>query len=187
MKFIEVWGETQKQNQFLKILLFLSCGALTSAGVGVYKLSMKTPLILERGCFTKPITPKSIDFTNQEMEGFLKQAISYRFDTEVQPISEFFSDEELAARNKEQSEFSKKGISQIIYVHNQSPKISGNQVTFEAERIFILGSVRSTLPLSLEATISVQPRTDANPYGIRIENLKEIKLDTKNLKSEVAR
>jgi hypothetical protein len=174
MKFTEVWGETLKQNKFLKLLLILFAMVMVCEGVAAYRLADQTPLLIERGCYTRAVTPKSIEVTPQEMEGFLHEAMSYRFDTDSNPIREFFSEEEFESRRHEQEEFAKKGISQVFLVHPKSIKIDGNKIKFDSERIIMVGNIRSAFPFSFELTVSVIPRSQANPYGIRVETLKEI-------------
>ena len=115
------------------------------------------------------------------MESFISEAISYRFDSDVNPMSDFFSTEEMENRIHEQEEFSKKGISQMVIVHPRSIKVDGSKVSFNAERIILVQNLRSTLPFSLEATISIVDRSQNNPYGVKIEELKEIKATQKEV------
>jgi hypothetical protein len=174
MRFTEVWGETLKQNKFLKIISVLLVLTCVTTGVAAFKLSDRNPMIIERGCYSRVIVPKSVDMTPQDLEEFLNEAMSFRFDSESNPIKEFFSDEEFQSVKLERDEFSRKGLAQMILVHPQSIISIGGKVRFNTERIIMVGTVRSTVPSSLEATISVIPRSQANPYGIRIEKLRDV-------------
>jgi len=187
MRFTEVWGETLKQNKFLKVLTFCLVLSTVSMGVAALKLSDRAPLIIERGCYSRIVIPKSIDITPHELEEFLTEALSYRFNSESNPIREFFSDEEFQSVKLEREEFARKGISQMILIHPLSILTLGDKVRFNTERIVMVGTVRSTIPVSLEASIAIIPRSQANPYGIRIEKLHDILPETvKDFKKEAA-
>jgi hypothetical protein len=173
MRFTEVWGETLKQNKFLKIISILLVLTSVTTGVAAFKLSDRNPLIIERGCYEKLVTPKSTEMTPQDLQEFLIQAMAFRFDSESNPIHEFFSDEEFQSVKLEREEFSRKGMSQMILIHPETIVSQGNKVRFNTERIIMIGTVRSTVPVSLEAAITVVPRSQANPYGIRIEKLQD--------------
>jgi hypothetical protein len=174
MRFTEVWGETLKQNKFLKVISILLVLTSVASSVAAFKLSDRNPLIIERGCYEKMVIPKTMDMTPVDMQEFLTQAMAFRFNSESNPIREFFSDEEFQSVKLEREEFSRKGMSQMILVHPDSIVSQGNKVRFNTERIIMIGTVRSTVPVSLEATISIVPRSQANLYGIRIEKLQDV-------------
>lgn len=172
MKITDTWGETLKINNTLKIVIFLLCLIEILTGIMAIKLQ-HDPIIVERGCFSKAIMPTSANFTQNEVVGFVKEVLSYRFDSGVQPNAEFMVSEELTKRGQEQKELSQKNISQTIVVRDV--KVTGEKATVQTDRLLAVGNVRSALPFTLVLSFSLAARTQANPYGIEMTNVEEVK------------
>jgi hypothetical protein len=173
MKLTDAWGEAQKVNNVLKIAVITLCLAETVTAILAMKSSNRDPIVVERGCFTKAITPANAKFTQSELASFVKEALSYRFDTEVKPNSDFMSADELAKRAQEQKEFSQKNISQVVLV--REIKAAGDKVSVVADRVLAVGNVRSALPFPLTLSFDLVSRTQSNPYGIELSDVEEVK------------
>jgi len=164
MKFTTAWAEIASQNLTLKVAVAFLSIATVFLTLTTARLSLKDPLIIERSCFSKIITQGSNERSQQEITGFINEALSARFDSDVALNSSFLSQEELGFRALEQKELSQKNMTQKIIV--ESIKINGNNVSILADRFITVGSIRSVLPFPLTATIAITDRSAGNPYGL---------------------
>ena len=169
MRFTEVWAEVLSQNNSLKWAT-LSLSVLTVAlATCLISLAMREPLVFERECYTKAITPSSSSSSNDEIERFLRVALAKRFDTDALDSPVFLTGSELNVRSREVEELSKKGMSQKVSVN--TVKIDQGKITVDADRIISVGKIRSALPLPLNVKVKSTDRSVGNPYGMVISDV----------------
>jgi len=163
-RFSEAWAQVATQNHILKVATLALATTTALLGVALTKSALKPPLIIERACFSK-VTPIALDsVTSEEMESFLKEALSIRFDSSVPVQSDFLSLEELKARDSEQSELAKRGMKQRVQIN--SVKQKGSSIEVDADRLISVGSLRSALIFPIAVEINTAMRTAGNPYGL---------------------
>lgn len=176
MKFTTAWADVAAKNVSLKFaVMFLSLCTLTLT-VALVKSALKEPIVIERSCFSKSIATSSAQHTAQEIDAFIKEAISQRFDTEGTQTN-FLSTEESDFRKQEQKDLRSRNIRQTILV--TSVKAEGNTVQIDSDRIVGVGQVRSVLAFPMVATISSTQRSHANPYGLILARVSQAKPEEK--------
>jgi hypothetical protein len=169
MKFTEAWADVAQKNTIFKIVIAaLSLCCLVFA-ITTTRLALRDPLVIERGCFTKIANKGSQDRAASEVDAFLSEAISRRFNTGSVPSGVFLSPEEELGRRKDQETLAGQGMSQRVLLN--SAKVDGNQVSLDCDRIISVGAVRSAFTFPLKATIATVNRTEANPYGLVLMNI----------------
>ena len=126
MKFTVAWAKIVSENHALKFVIL--CLSLTTAtfGFASLKLALRDPLVIERSCLTKAATIQDGKRTQTEVEGFLGQALSQRFDTDANVHDGILSDEEAALREKEQKELAARKLSQRIVLNKVVFKDGGH-------------------------------------------------------------
>ena len=169
MRFTEVWAEVLSQNNSLKWAT-LSLSILTVAlATCLISLAMREPLVFERECYTKAISPGSSSPSNDEIERFLRVGLAKRFDTDALDVPVFLSASELNVRSREVDELSKRGMSQKVLVNDV--KIDQGKIIVDADRIISVGKIRSALPLPLNVKVKSTDRSAGNPYGMVISDV----------------
>ena len=173
MRFTTAWADTVAQNLTLKVALV--CLAITSIALGLTaaKLSLREPLVIERSCYSKALSPASSERTNSEIEAFVKGALSQRFDTDSLVIPGYLSQSEEGFKKQEQDSLKSRGITQTVLV--KAVDIQPSQVTVQAYRILFLNDVGSPIRFPIVLTLSTGTRTAANPYGLMINRVAEVK------------
>lgn len=170
MKFATAWSELANQNLTLKVALAsISACALVFAILSA-KLALREPLIVERACFSAVAKMGDSRRTTEEIEAFVKIALSQRFDTDSKQLRGYLSASEISLRSQEQNELSSRQLSQKVIVN--SVKIDGSNAIADATRIVTVGTIRSALPLLLSLKVESQDRDDGNPYGLLLSNVK---------------
>ena len=177
MKFTEAWAEIVKQNQHLKISLLASVFTSIILAICTIHFSMKKPLIFERSCFTKVSKSQELKHTALEYENFLKQSIKQRFNTTEEVIEGFLSIKEKKNKIKEQNDLAKNGLLQFVLIRKISVK--GDYFIIDADRLYSIKEIRSTLPIKLKAIVQSKKRTATNPYGLILTMTEEIKEEKK--------
>lgn len=176
MKLSNAWAAIAAQNVTLKGITLL-LGVVTLALLGTcLKLALKPPLIIERGCYNSIAKlGSSRERTVEEIEAFIKIALSQRFNSgeAVHPI--FLSSDEESARLLEQKELLQRDMSQTTVIH--SVQVEGEKITIDADRLISVGSIRSALAFPLQATVSSQSRTEINPYGLVLSKVISLKTE----------
>lgn len=172
MKFTNAWANVISQNITLRLVV----GVLTLCSlffcIALARLSVREPLVIERGCFSNVAAPSSGKHTDLEIENFLREAVPMRFDSKAADFRAFLSDDELVFRIKEQEELSKKGMTQKVIVNGT--KIEKDTFTIDADRLFSIGKVRSALPFPLAVDLRSVNRTASNPYGLILKRVMPI-------------
>ncbi|WP_214293512.1 hypothetical protein, partial [Escherichia coli] len=81
MKFNSAWDSVEKENRSLKFLVIglLLVGIFLS--IAVLGTASQTPLIVERGCLSRAVSPMGDTPTDDEMRAFAGLAVKARFDT----------------------------------------------------------------------------------------------------------
>ncbi len=164
MRFTEAWNHVLSQNVVLRFVILILGICTIALSVSTAQLSLRAPLIVERGCFSKVVSSGSTEVSADEIEAFASEAIRQRFDSQAKVFGEYLSREEMNFRLQEQRELSTRSITQKVSVN--SVKIQGNIVQVDADRLISVGTIRSALPFPLELKLSSQSRSQDNPYGL---------------------
>ncbi|MGE0526779.1 MAG: hypothetical protein AB7G93_00940 [Bdellovibrionales bacterium] len=165
MRFPQAWAMVAKQNSVLRVaILGVTFSALVVIMISL-KFAFKDPLIIERECYSTVITASSRqEPTMEEIKGFIREAISYRFDTDANVQSDFISLDELKNRALEQEEMKRRNVRQKIIVNEVLDKDDSYEV--DADRILSVGQLRSALRFPLIVKIQRTSRSPSNPYGL---------------------
>ncbi len=178
MRMTSAWTSLVLENTGLKsalICLTLICFALSAL---LFEASSKEPLIIERGCYSKAMDVTGSQQTKEEIDAFIRTALSQRFDSEAKG-AEFLAIDLKPLREKEQSELSARQMSQFIHVRSVSGE--NGSYTVDADRLISVGAVRSALRFPLSVKIAAVPRSSGNPYGLLLIDVVQIK-EAKNEK-----
>lgn len=182
MKLSLAWANMAAQNvnlKFTTLLLGLLSGALT---VCILKLSLKNPIIIDRGCSSVVVETSTNEHSSNEIESFVRDAIRQRFNSDASPIFSFLSEEETYARQQEQKEFITRSMTQTVLV--RTVKMNGNTIAIDADRLIGIAQVRSAFLFPLTATIRSIPRNSQNPYGLELVKISPQKTESEVLKNE---
>jgi hypothetical protein len=165
MRFPEAWANVAKQNSVLRVAIL---GVTTSGLLALLislKFAFKDPLIIERGCFSSVVGATSRqEPSKEEAEGFIKDALAQRFDTDANVQGDFISLEELGSRASEQEEMKRRNVRQRVVVNAVIKKDDAYIV--DSDRILAVGSLRSALQFPLTVKIQRAARSFSNPYGL---------------------
>lgn len=170
MKYTEAWSSVVSQNlslKFFSIILGVICIIL---GMMNLKLSFKDALIVERGCASKVVAPLKDEHSKSEIDNFLREALSQRFDSQVYPSDGLLSPDEMRFREVEQKEFLARNMNQKIVLNSVSEGKDGFQV--DADRIISVSDVRSAFKFSLTVKLESKKRSLSNPYGLLLVSSK---------------
>jgi len=177
MRFTEFWAEILSQNNALKWGLVSVSIISVALATGLISLATKEPLIVERSCFSKALSPVSAKQTDEEVDRFVRVALAKRFDTDALDAQVYLAADEYATRQKEVDDFAKKGMSQRVIVN--SVKVGERSVTVDADRILSIGKIRSALPLPLILKLKTTDRSNGNPYGLILSDATLISTEEK--------
>ena len=162
------------QKSSLQIALTIMSVTASAFGIMNVFSSMKDPLIIERGCDSKIAEIQSSSQTKEEIENFIKIALSTRFDSDLKNDPALYLMENLqTVRNKEQADLKNKGIDQRVIV--RSIKFDQSKYIVEADRLISIGKIRTAVPLDLIVDISSKVRSVSNPYGLILTFVDQIK------------
>lgn len=175
MRFTAAWSNVLSQNMTLRVALLLVSVCAVIFSIATVKLSMRVPLVIERGCYSSVAAVSDGKHTRGEIESFIDKALSKRFDSSATDAVLYLSDEEYAFRMKEQTEFEKKAVKQRVLAVPGSIVVEGSSIRLAADRLLSVGKIKSILPLFLNIEIASVDRTDGNPYGLVIKSVKEAK------------
>lgn len=184
MKYTEAWSSVVSQNLNLKIATFVLGIVSMILGLSTLKLAFKEAIVIERGCFSGMANKVDDKHSPQEIESFLKVALSQRFNSQVQAVDGLLAIDELNLKNQEQKEFSSRGLKQSILVNSISSIGGDSQFRVDADRIISVGEVRSTFRFPLMVKLESKARSYSNPYGLLLVNIKAIEKDAKEGKGE---
>ncbi|MBI2712608.1 MAG: hypothetical protein HYX41_07135 [Bdellovibrio sp.] len=166
MKYNVAWANTAAQNVSLKVALLVLCLIAIVLTLLVAKLSARKPIIIDRACFSSVIEGSQNEHSANEIEAFVREAIRQRFNSDANPVPDYLSPDELAARNQEQKELSSRTMSQTVIV--RAIKANGNAIVIDADRLIAVAQIRSAFEFPLTATLNSTPRSVNNPYGLQL-------------------
>ena len=172
MKFTEAWIEVLNQNNLLKAALAISTVCTFVLCVTVVRLALRDPLIVERECYSRVLSPVATKQTPSEIEGFIRSSLAKRFDSDAVDARNSLGEEEYAYRLKEQEELTRKGMKQKVYP--TSIRVTDKGVEVESDRILMVGGIRSNVPFNLNVQVAATSRSAANPYGLLIQRVSQI-------------
>jgi hypothetical protein len=172
LKYTEAWANVVAQNLNLKLVSIILGVLSIVLGMITLRLTFRDSIIIERGCFSKTVLPVKDEHSKEEIEAFLKESLSQRFDSEVQPVDGLLSPNELRLRFVEQKEFDSRKMTQKIIISNVSETPEGFKVG--ADRLISVGDVRSAFRFPLLVKLESKPRSYSNPYGLLITTTKTI-------------
>ena len=165
MRFPKAWAEVAKQNQVLRVAIV---GVSISGALALLislKFAFKDPLIIERGCYSSVVAATSRQApTRDEIEGFIRESVSQRFDTDANVQADMISLDELGNRSTEQEELKRRGIRQRVLVNSVTFKNDAYLV--DADRMLSVGQLRSALAFPLMVKIQRAARSVSNVYGL---------------------
>jgi len=177
MKYTEAWASIATQNSILKLTI-LVLGFLTLVlGMTTLKLTFKEATIIERGCYSKLLTSAKDEHAKEEIETFIRQGLSQRFDSKVQPVDGLISPDEMRLRLSEQNDFESRNIKQTVIVNEVTPRADGT-VLVDGDRIIAVNDLRSAFRFQLEVKLESKARSQSNPYGLLIVSTKHIEPTT---------
>ena len=170
MKYTVAWARVASENSVLKFVILCLSALCLFFGASSLKLALKDPIVVERGCLSKIATTSDGKRTVSEIEAFLKEALAQRFDTGNNVRVDFLSEGERQIREKEQRDLQGRKLSQRVLLN--SINASGETVNVDAERLISIGEIRSAFRFPLMVKIESITRTDTNPYGLLISEVK---------------
>lgn len=172
MKFTLAWAKIASENATLKMVILCLTVLSLFFGIAALKLSIRDPLIVERSCYSKVLTPQDSKRTTIEIEAFLREALSQRFDTGTQVHDGYLSDAEQLVRQKEQKELDSRKLAQKVVLNSFT--VNGGEIAVDADRLISVGEVRSAFRFPLSVKIESIARTNGNPYGLLVSEVKAI-------------
>lgn len=172
MKYTEAWANVVAQNLNLKVVSIILGVLSIILGMITLRLTFKDSIIIERGCFSKTVSPLKDEHSKEEIQSFLKESLSQRFDSEVQPVDGLLSPDELRLRIAEQKEFDSRKMTQKILINNVTETPEGFKV--DADRLISVGDVRSAFRFPLIVKLESKSRSYSNPYGLLVTTTKSV-------------
>ena len=177
MRFSMAWAEIAKQNNVLRIAVIGVTFACVVTLMIALKFAFRDPLVIERACFSTVSTLQSQIQTQQEVEAFLRDAVTSRFNSDSVVVSDYFALEELKARDNEQSELGRREIKQKVVVNSIIKQ--GDSYLVDADRLLSVGKIRSAFQMPMTVTIAKTSRTSGNPYGLVVTRTAPTKMEDK--------
>lgn len=171
MKYTEAWASVVSQNLNLKIATSILGILSLVLGMTTLKLTFKDSVIIDRGCYSKVITPVKNEHSKAEIDVFMKEALSQRFDSSVQPVDGLLSPDELNLRITEQKEFASRNMKQRLVINQVTEEADGFRI--DADRIISVGDVRSAFKFPLFVKLESKARSSSNPYGLLVVTAKQ--------------
>ena len=177
MKFTSAWAKIASENANLKVVIICLSLVCLFFGVATLKLATKDAIVVERACFSKVLRPASSKRSSEEIESFLRIALSQRFDSSSEPSDGYLTTDERAVRVQEQKELTNRRLLQKVILN--SVTIAGNELTINSDRLISVGDIRSAFAFTLKARIESVPRSEGNPYGLILSNINLVEKESK--------
>ncbi len=169
------WACVLAKNISLKLATLILLLLTITLGLTTVKLALREPLIVERGCISRLVQTGSTERTPAEIEAFITEALTMRFNTNSPQIGGYLSLDEDGVRINDQKELLQRSMTQKIIINGV--KINGATVTVDTDRLISVGNIRSALPFLLFAQIATVTRNESNPYGLVLNKVSVIKKD----------
>ncbi len=176
MKFHVAWDSLEKENQFLKILLFSFLIVTLGLAVTIIAVSAKDPILVERGCYSRLMERRDPVPTKEEMVSFAEEALKARFNSSWTNPS-LLSDEQNGFRTKEQAELTRQKMKQAVVVNKVESQ--SEYLIVDADRVISVGDIRSSFRFPLKLKVERSTRTAGNPYGVVLYEVSELKAEVK--------
>lgn len=176
MKFNSAWDTVEKENRSLRFLVIGLLLLAIALSIAVMSNAAQAPLIIERGCFSRVLSPVGDASSDDEMKAFASVAVKARFDTKASD-TQLLTILQLGYRATEQDELSKQKMKQTVIVNDIS--IAKDGLTVDADRLISVGEIRSTLKFPLKVQLVRVARSESNPYGLQLSAVEEIKPEVK--------
>ena len=177
MKFVNAIyaGENTAKKLWLIITWFAVISTLLFSST-IY-LVFREPLIIERACESKVMQAKSSTPTKAETESFINEAMSARFNTDRDKPS-LMTEAQVDIKIRELKELASRNISQVVFVDQINLRSSGE---FKARltRLLKIGAISTALGFEVEAKLFETRRTEDNPYGLILSELKLVESEVK--------
>lgn len=180
MRFTTAWANVHTQNITLKIVVLALAVCSVILTFSTVTLSLKDPLVIERGCYSKAVSASATKHSQKDIEAFVTEAIPKRFDTDATDFKSYLSSDENSFRMKEQQELMKNGVSQKVVV--KSVKMDGTNAIVDAARLIFMGNKASAAFFPLKLSLSATGFSASNPYGLVLERVSEAKEGNPNEK-----
>lgn len=172
MKYTEAWASVVSQNLNLKAATTILGVLCLVLGMTTLKLTFKESVVIDRGCYSKTVTPVKDEHSKTEIEAFLKEALSQRFDSLAQPVDGLLSPDELNLRVTEQKEFTNRNMKQRLIINQVTEDADGFKI--DADRIISVNEVRSAFKFPLTVKLESKARSYSNPYGLLVVTAKQV-------------
>lgn len=182
MKYTEAWSSVVSQNFSLKMIAVVLGVLSILLTMITLKMTFKNSLIIERGCFSRSLQPSTDKHSKQEIENFLKEALSQRFDSLVMATDGLLSPDELKLRDQEQKEFTSRNMKQRLIVNSVTETAEGFKV--DADRMISVAEIRSAFKFSLQVKLETKSRSISNPYGLLVVSTKQLDEKSKSMESK---
>lgn len=173
MRFSTAWAKTAAQNVTLKIATVILAIVSTVQLLIIGNLASRDLPVIERSCYSSSLQAKASAPTNDEMKAFLLESIPMRFNTDAYVKNGFLSIQETTSRENEQASLKQRQINQKVIVANF--KFDADDISITTDRIVSVGRVKSVLGLNLKVVLQKTNRSEANPYGLILSSVAEVK------------
>lgn len=172
MRFSTAWAKTAAQNVTLKVATVILAGISIVQLTVIAGLAIKDPLVIERNCYSKKISLKNIEPTQDEIRSFLTESIPMRFDSNGTSIDGWIALEEAIAREKEIATLKQRQMTQKVLV--SGVKFDAKDIFITTDRIMSVGKIKTVLPLNLKVVVQQTNRSDSNPYGLILSSITQV-------------
>jgi hypothetical protein len=176
MKFNVAWDSLEKENRNLKGLVVLLLLLSIFLSVAVVSTAAQPPLVVERSCTSRILSPVSPAPTDDEMKTFLMEAVPARFNSK-QENPELLSLKQRGFRATEQDELEKQKMKQVVIVNDVTVDKDG--LVVDADRLISVGDIRSTFKFQLKVRLERTARSSGNAYGLWLSDVEQVKSEAK--------
>jgi len=170
MKIVDAIYTSEKLIQkLLTVTTLLGLLLAILIGLTVY-FATKPPLVVERSCDVKILEPSSGKRTPSEVKAFIANALSARFDSDRNKPS-LMTETQADLKSRELKEFTARNITQRVFTEEIILKDNG-VFTAKLTRLLKVENIRTALGFSIEAKIFEDSRSEDNPYGLILSEVK---------------
>lgn len=163
-RFSTAWAEIARENNWLKIVVFALVTTTLGLAMVTLRLALKPPIVIERSCLTRAISPTSAEHTPEEVESFLRAALSQRFDSDARLNGDLLSLSEMKSRDSEQAELARRQMKQRVLLNGMTR--SADSILVDTDRILSVAGLRSAFVFALNLKLEATHRSVSNPYGL---------------------
>jgi hypothetical protein len=177
MNYIENLKKSFDEKELLKIINLTLTGIVIALSATIVTTVTRDPIVIDRSSHKTAIIEKIATDEEKltEVESFLREALSLRFDSKAKSSNELLSKELARAHEIEEGELKAKQVAQSIVVNGIQKSKDGFVV--DADRVVAISKLRSAFAFPIKVQILKVDRSQENPYGlvfIRVEKLKEL-------------